>query len=146
MDLDNKPTIELLNNIYENSKTAVEAINILISATNSYGLKTELREKYNEYCRIVESTSVQLLKYNEIPKENIFSEIFDIWASVRLPVYIDKSTASMAEIIINGSSSGMIDLFKCIHKNPDADIKAIETAKELISLEESSIEGMKYYL
>lgn len=69
-----------------------------------------------------------------------------LWGSVQMNTLMNTSTQHMAEMMINGTTMGIIDMTKKIHQLPDADKGARELAEEFISGEQQNIEDLKAYL
>lgn len=58
----------------------------------------------------------------------------------------DKSTSHIAEMLIMGSTAGVIDMTKSLRKYSDAPKESRELAQHLLVMEEKNIEELKQFL
>lgn len=66
--------------------------------------------------------------------------------NIKMKLMADNSTSKVAEMLILGSTMGMIDLGKALRHTPDVNPATLQLARELLAYEEDKIEAMKYHL
>ncbi|MCX7714528.1 MAG: hypothetical protein N2171_02205 [Clostridia bacterium] len=144
--MNQKHTIELLKEIYKSAKTAVDAINILISKSRASNFHDDLERQQREYYNIADEAAAQLHKFRVLPDEaNMFTKL-GMWSAVQMNTLTNQNSNHMAEIMINGSTMGVIDMTRSLKLYPDVDAHAADLANKLIKTEQNNIEIMKNYL
>lgn len=140
------PNTELLSGIYKLSKTGIEAIHTVLPKVEQDALRQELLEQYNDYKKAADESEKNIMSYGSLPKDlNPLSKAF-MWGSVQLQTLNDASSDKIAELMINGTTKGIIDLTKHTGTCSDADPKNLEYAKEFIKNEERHIDNLKAFL
>lgn len=139
-------TVRLLKEVYHNSKTAVDAIGTLLTKTGAMDFAADLQQQVEEYRAIAEEAAEQLRGFRELPEESsVFSKL-GMWAGVQMSTLVNKSTDHMAEIMINGSTMGVIEMTKYLNANPDVSSFAQQLAQRLVAVEQRNIDMMRQYL
>ena len=146
MNTNAKETIHLLNETYKSARIAMDAINLLLDKTYSSDFKNILQTQYNNYYSIAEQTAEELYGYRCLPAENDFIDKIGMWSAVSMGTLTNQNTEHMAEILINGSTMGVIDMTKMIHSNNNASSPAKNIAQKLIDADQNNIEIMRNYL
>ena len=59
---------------------------------------------------------------------------------------LNTSTGHIAEMMIKGSTNGIIDMERVLRRNEEAGQKPVALAKQLIELEEKNVARLKQYL
>lgn len=139
-------TVTLLKEIYQNARTAVDAIQVLLSKSTSSHFTASLHSQISEYRQIANEAAEQLRGLRELPADNPIFERIGMWASVQMSTMANKSPDHMAEIMINGSTMGVIEMTKRLHANRNVDPATQALAHKLISTEQHNIDLMKYFL
>ncbi len=137
---------ELLSGIYKLSKTGMEATKAVIQKTQSSPLRDELEEQYNDYSKASSKSEQQLVAEGVMPKDlDIFTKAM-MWGSIKMHTLNEVSPEHIAEIMINGTTMGIVDLTKHIGECKGADEKIVDYAKDFIKNEERHIENLKVFL
>lgn len=139
-------TVDLLKEVYQSAKTAMDAISILIPKARDSDFKNILEYQLNEYHLIADEAMMQLQGFRELPDDtDVFTKL-GMWTAVRMNTVTNSNTDHIAEIMINGSTAGMVDMTRYIRTHPDCDVYSVELANRLISTEEKNIQYMRAYL
>ena len=67
-------------------------------------------------------------------------------AGIHYNTMLNTSTGHIAEMMIQGSNSGILEMNKVLNHNEEAGDKPTALAKQLIDFEEKNIERLKKYL
>lgn len=137
---------EFLNYIYQNSQMGIKTLNQLIEIVEDNNFKNQLQTQLNEYTSI---NSVALQKLKELGhEEKGIGNMAKISAymSISIKTLIDKSPCHISEMLIQGSTMGIIDATKNIQKYNDADNQILQIADKLLKTEQNNIEQLKHYL
>ncbi|MCH5185316.1 MAG: hypothetical protein J1F64_04235 [Oscillospiraceae bacterium] len=139
-------TVDLLKEIYQGSKTAMDAISILIPKARNNDLKRVLEYQLDEYHSIADEATMQLQGFRELPNDtDVFTKL-GMWTAVKMNTITNSNSDHIAEIMINGSTTGIVDMTKYIHSHPGCDVYAVELANRLIAAEDKNIQYMREYL
>ncbi len=139
-------TVRMLKEIYRSSKTAIEAMEILISKSDSPDFTASLQVQLDEYHDIADQAIMQLSGFRELPDDNDVFTKLGLWSSVQLNTITNKNVDHMAEILISGSTMGLIDMTRFVRSDKDIDKYAIELGNRLIATEQKNIEIMRNFL
>ncbi|MCL2254820.1 MAG: hypothetical protein FWC09_10290, partial [Lachnospiraceae bacterium] len=60
--------------------------------------------------------------------------------------FLNTSTGHLAEVMIQGSNRGVVEMCKVLNQNENARGMYVEMARELMDFEEHNIERLKKYL
>lgn len=137
---------ELLNFIYQNSQMGIESLEKLISITTDSEFNNCLSSQLDEYKSI-----------NAKAKQNLIEKGYDekgISAFTKMQSYImlnfetmmNKTPSHISEMIITGSTMGVIDAIKNIKKYKDAEQSILKLMDDLKKFEERNIEELKSFL
>lgn len=139
-------TVKMLKEIYQSAKTAMDAISLLMSRTDSPQFRAVLKNQLDEYHDIADQSVMQLYGYRELPDDSgVFSKL-GLWSSVQMNTVTNKNVDHMAEIMISGSTMGIIDMTRFVHSDKDIDGYAMELGNRLISVEQKNIDIMRRFL
>jgi hypothetical protein len=87
----------------------------------------------------------QLRQKGEVPRRASPMSRASIRFGVATHTLFDNSNSHLAELVINGSTMGVIDMTKAIRSIPSGQ-QARNLGKELLQFEQNSIDEMKRYL
>lgn len=139
-------TINLLNEVYKSTKIAADAINVLLSKTQSAEFKNVLKQQYNKYQNIANAAANELYGYRLLPPENDFITKAGMWSAVSLATITNQTSGHMAEILINGSTLGIIEITRLVNSNVNVSPSARNIADQLIETDRNNINIMQNYL
>ncbi len=137
---------EFLNKVYKNSKAGSESISYLKDKIDDQNLLSDLQYQHMEYQDIQNRATVELSKCGAVPKEQGPMAQISMWSGVQLNTIMDKSPDKIAEMMMQGSTMGIIDMVRTIKQFPDAPPASKKIGEDLIKLEENSMQKMKQYL
>ncbi|SCK04453.1 Uncharacterised protein [uncultured Clostridium sp.] len=140
---------EILNFIYQNSEMGTETIKHLIDITeNSTNneFKDVLYSQYNEYKKIFNESEKMIKDRGNDPKDiNKFQKI-TTYIMINMKTLTDKSPSHLSEMLIQGSTMGIIDATKRINQYDDADKDVLDLANRLLEFEKDNQEEWKKFL
>lgn len=140
---------EILNFIYQNSEMGIETIKQLIDITkNSTNeeFRNILNSQYNEYEKIFKETEEIIKSRGKDPKDiNSFAKI-STYIMINMKTLADKSSSHISEMLIQGSTMGIIDATKRINQYDDADKEILDLANRLLEIEKDNQEEWKRFL
>jgi len=138
--------VEFLNYIHQNAEMGKDTIHLLIGISQDEEYKKMLRSQLQEYKMIYDSTDEKLKELNKEAKDiNAFLKV-STYAMVNLKTLGNKSPSHISEMLIQGSTMGIVDLTKKLKEYTDADGEILALANKLLQLEQNNVEECKKYL
>lgn len=144
--MNQQETIKMLKEIYRSAKTATDAIAILMPKSNSYEFSLALERQMSDYQDIAQQALMQLSGFRELPDDNSVFSMLGMWSAVQLNTVTNKNPDHMAEILISGSTMGLIDMTRFVHSDKDIDGYAVDLGNRLIAAEQKNIDIMRSFL
>ena len=137
---------ELLNFIYQNSQMGVTTIEQLLTIVENKAFKNQLESQYREYLEIHQAAK-ELLNNHGVDEKGIgIIEKIKTYCMINMQTLTDKTAAHIAEMLIVGSTMGVIDAIKNIRKYSQAEPDILDLMKKLLLFEETNIQQLKVYL
>ena len=138
--------VEFLNYIYQNTKMGIDTISQLLDIVDDAEYKNKLQSQYNEYKEIFDKADEKLQLLNKEGKDNSIFQKISSYFMINTKTAMDNSPSHISEMLIQGSTMGIIDITKKINEYPNADPEIIELAKKLLAFEENNVEQCKLCL
>lgn len=137
---------ELLNFIYQNSQMGVQTIDQLVGITDDAEFLKVLTTQLQEYT-LINNTAKELLNKNNYSEKDISAfEKLTTYVMINFKTLTDKSTTHIVEMMLQGSTMGIIDAKKNITKYSDAEPDILHLMKKLLKTEENNVETLKAFL
>ncbi len=138
--------VELLNYIHQNAAMGADTISHLIEIAQDIEFRKVLESQYREYKEILSVSNDKLRAIHQEPKSiNTLSK-----ASAHLMIDLKtlkaRDASHLSEMLIQGSTMGIIDMTKKIHAYSDGDEDILNLARRLLSFEEKNVEACKKFL
>ena len=122
----------LLNEVSKASKMGIDAINILLPKIKKEDLKKELKDQCSEYQKLQAKANEAMSEYNVTPSKEKMMEQTMLWGSIQMNTLLDSSEQHIAEMMINGTTMGIIDMTKKLNELEQPKAKEKEIAEEFI--------------
>ena len=118
-----------------------------LSEINENGVFADtMRIQRGEYSAIREEAARLLAGMGEDPGQLSAFEKLSTAVGITMNTLTDKSARHMAEMLIQGSTMGIVDLTKAIRDNPGAGENAHQLADRLLRSMQRDVEELKSYL
>ncbi len=138
--------VEFLNKVYENATMGGESISMLSEKAEDKDVLLELQRQHNEYTKIAGDTVQALAQEKAVPKKQSAISKMGLWSGVQMNTLTDRSSDKIAEMMIQGSTMGIIDLSRLMKEYSDIPDNYKKIAENLIKLEEDGSQKMKQFL
>lgn len=138
--------IELLNYIYQNSEMGKDTLTQLIKMTTDENFKNNLQSQLNEYNSIFNEADEKLKSNNKDSKSIGTLTKVSTYISINFNTLINKTPSHMAEMLIQGSTMGIIDITKKIKEYKSQDQTILGLANKLLQFEQKNIDELKNFL
>jgi hypothetical protein len=137
---------ELLNYIHQNAQMGQDTVHQLSGIVQDGGFKTLLDSQFQEYKKMFDSTEKRLKTIGSQVKDvNALSKM-SAYLMINMETLVDKSPEHIAEMMIQGSTMGVIQITRKLKEYKDADEEIKYMGEHLLGLEQQNIEECKRYL
>ncbi len=135
------PDEELLQEMYKNACMGTDSVTTILGKTKDEKLRCELTAQLDGYQNFANVTRNKLSGMSATAK--IPAEM-----SIMMTTMVDSSTPKIAEMMINGSTMGVINLKKRIKQAQTEGVSqdVVKIASDIMAFEEDNINKMKNYL
>lgn len=139
--------IKIVNYIMQNCEMGISSLKKLREMLESNEMQQELSEELKSYKSIYDKASrVNENLHGERTPVSMMQK-FMAKMGVQMNVLMDKSDSHIAEMLIQGTNMGIIELNKILNSNPDySNEEILSILKELLEFEERRINKLKAYL
>lgn len=137
---------KVLGGVMSNAAMAARSTKVTLKYVKDKSFKdllTGQAAKYDEFINRVRQTAA--LNGAEIKEPGGVSRFF-VETSIKLKLMRDAGNTKIAEMMIKGTTMGVIDLARLLKRSPLADDCCLDLAKELLRFEEDKLHALKYYL
>ena len=142
-----KKSEEILAEIYRNCQLALESISDILPEIEDEGIKAEILRQHEEYEKICgRAACLARDKALELKEPNPMKKAM-MWGSIKMNTLTDNSRAHIAEMMIQGSTMGTVEMTRRLHQLSDqADPSLVSLGRQLLQTEEQNIQQMKRFL
>ncbi len=137
---------KILTSILQNAEMGTTAIKKIFPSVHNSALKNELRHQLAEYSEQHNTVNRQManlhLKGKPIsPMARLMGSV-----SIKMKTAADNSTSHLAEMLIQGTNMGIININKALNSAETASEKLTKQAKDLLDKEQHYLDRLKTYL
>lgn len=138
--------LELLNFIHQNSEMGTDTLEQLLEKVEDENFKNVLESQFEEYGKIY-SESEKMINDRDRHAKGItpFTKAFSRFM-INMKTMRDKSPSHISEMLIQGSTMGIIDVNKKMNRYGDADKNILKLGKRLHEFEEHNVDELKKFL
>ena len=138
--------VKLLNFIYQNSQMGVETIDQLEKIVEDKNFKRYLKEKYEGYCKIHKDAKEKLNGHGYDEKGISSFEKLRTYLMINMQTLTDKSTTHIAEMMMIGSTMGIVSAIRNLNDYSNADNDIIKLMETLKAFEEKSYHDLQVFI
>lgn len=138
--------VKLLNFIYQNSQMGVDTIDQLEKIVEDEKFKHYLKEKYEGYCKIHKDAKSKLNNHGYDEKGISSFEKMRTYLMINMQTLTDKSTSHIAEMLMIGSTMGIINAIRNLADYPNASKDIISLMETLKKFEEKSYDDLQLFI
>ncbi len=138
--------IAIYREVQRNAEMAMKAIDTVSDKVYNDELNRNLTGQIIKYSQIKNKALDKLYEAKVQPYHaNKLSELMLV-GGIHSKTILNTSTSHIAEMVIQGSSRGITEMQRVLNRNDNAAEGSVELAKELMQMEEKSIQGLKRFL
>jgi len=137
---------DLMNIVYQNAKMGIESIDYILPKIANSNFKKDLASQMAGYLNFLSRASAKMRQLNRRPQDLGFFIKIPLCVMIKLKMCVDNSESHIAEMMIEGSTQGLIETQRVFNraKNLDGDISQIGC--EVIYFEQKCINQLRNYL
>lgn len=124
----------------------MNSISFVAEKLDDNELKDNLSFQYTQYGQVMDRVNKLYENYGEIPEEkNIMNKVMG-WTGVQMNTINDKSPSKIAEIMIEGTTIGIIEGRKIINHEADQASKDVrDLLNNFVTFQENNVEQLKKF-
>ena len=134
--------------IYENVKMGTDSIVNLLPKVEDSRLKSDMSVQLSGYEKFATRAKNELKEMGIEAEEKGFMTKTMAKVGMEFNTMMDTSLSHIAEMMIQGSNMGIVEMNKCINtcERCGCEDGAVDLAREIVAFEEKNLERMKKYL
>lgn len=136
---------DLLEAVHTTAEMGKNTLEELLSKSADAEFSDVIRTQQKTYEETAAQARALLLKGGVTPQQRPLTDAMAA-LGLRLNTMMDKSSSHMAQMMIEGSTMGVVELQRQLNCHPDAGGEAKKLARGLMAFEQKSIEALKPYL
>ncbi len=136
----------LLEEIYKATKMGLEATQLVIPKVKDESLREQIELQGKNYKGMNSKAKAMLREDGRLPEEQDSVKKAMLWGSIKMNTLVNKKPGHIAEMMITGTTMGIVDMTKRLNELDDADAGAKKLAEDYIVNEQKNIENLKKHL
>ena len=144
--MDENINLTILNEIAKATKMGMSSINFVSDKITDEIMKENLSTQYAEYGKILNKVNTEFEKYGEIPDDEPIGAKMMSWTGVQMNTMMDKSNSHIADMLIQGTTMGIIEGRKLLNQNPNIDTEVRQVLDTFVKMQENNVEQLKTFL
>lgn len=144
--MENNKNIKILDELHKGAKMGMDSIAIVSEKVGDANFKDNLSYQYHEYSDIAEKVNAIYQKYGDIPNHSNITEQAMAWTGIQMNTITDKSNSHIADMLIQGTTMGIIEGRKLLNQNPNMDPEIKQVLDCFVKMQENSVEQLKTFL
>lgn len=144
--MEKNTNLYVLNEVHKGAKMGMNSISTVSEKVSEPNFKDNLSFQYNQYGDILDSVNEIYKKYGEIPKDdNPMTEAMS-WMGIQMNTIKNKSNSHIADMLIQGTTMGIIEGRKLLNQNPNVDGEVRQVLNTFVKMQENNVEKLKTFL
>lgn len=137
---------KVLGGVLSNAAMARHSTNVTLNFVTDQSLKDVLAAQVAKYDEFTQKVKLLAKEHHVNIKEPSSVSKFFVQSAIKMKLAGKPSTSKIAEMMIKGTTNGVIDLGKLLKHSQLVKEDCTSLAKELLTYEEDKINLLKYYL
>ncbi len=130
----------------ENARTGADACDQLLSRTDDIEIRRKLMLQRQQYQEAARDAETRLYNEGVEPQPKGPMARAGMWMGMQINTMMDRSPSHIADIVIQGSTMGVVEMTKARNSYPDADAHAQGIAANFITQQQEAIDRLKTFL
>lgn len=144
--MEKNTNLYVLNEVHKGAKMGMDSISTVSEKVSEPNFKDNLSFQYTQYGDILDSVNEIYKKYGTIAKDdNPMTEVM-AWTGIQMNTITDKSNSHIADMLIQGTTMGIIEGRKLLNQNPNIDQEVRQVLDTFVKMQENNVEKLKTFL
>jgi len=144
--MENQDTIRLLKECDAGSKMAVTSLDEVMESVQDEKLRELLKKSKDHHEKLGNEIHSMLIQYHSEEKDpNPMAKSMS-WLKTNMKMSMDKSDATVADLLTDGCNMGIKSLYKYMNQYPNAEAKVKNLCNNLIDIERELRKDLRSYL
>ena len=145
-DFKNRQSAEILKSVYKNAEMAYESSGDVLRHCRNKGLREEITAQRERYRNVASQARTELVRRGAVPKQ--FPSYAKAMAKmgIEMKTLMDPSTQNLAEMMVRGTTMGIIDMQHAVNRSSKAEERVVSDARALLKREQQYCDSLKKYL
>ena len=144
--MEKNTNLYVLNEVHKGAKMGMDSISTISEKVSEPNLKDNLSFQYTQYGDILDSVNEIYKKYGDIPKDNNPMNEVMSWTGIQMNTLTNKSNSHIANMLIQGTTMGIIEGRKLLNQNPNIDEEVRQVLNTFVKMQENNVEQLKTFL
>lgn len=144
--MNENPNIQTLTQLHKAAKMGMDSISFVSEKVCDKEFQNNLSFQYTQYGQILDQANKLFENYGEIPDENTAKDKIMGWTGIQMNTLSDKSTSHLADMLIQGSSMGIIEGTKLLNHSTNLDEDVSNLLSTFVSMQQNNVEQLKKFL
>ena len=136
----------VLNEIHKGLVMGMESISVVSSKVGDDAFKQVLDEQYKQYGSLLDRVNSSLEGSGKKGEDTSTGEKIMGWTSIQMSTMTDKSNSHIADMLITGTTMGIIKGRKLYNQHPDITSETRQTLDDFVQEQEHQVEKLKEWL
>ena len=136
----------VLNEIHKGLVMGMESISVVSSKVGDKAFKKVLDEQYNQYGVLLDRVNSSLEQNGKKGEDTSTGEKIMGWTSIQMSTITDKSNSHIADMLITGTTMGIIKGRKLYNQYPEISNNTRKTLDDFVKEQEHQVEKLKEWL
>lgn len=138
--------IEMLNYIYQNAQMGENTLEQLMKISKDENFNKLLGSQFSEYKKIFNEAQQKLTALNKEAKDLSAGRKVMTYIMINFETLKDSSPSHISQMLIQGSTMGIIAITKNLKEYKDANQDIISLGQKLLEFEQQNVEECKKFL
>lgn len=144
--MEKNTNLYVLNEIHKSAKMGMDSISYVSEKVSEPNLKDNLSFQYTQYGDILDSVNEIYKKYGGIPHDDNLMTQAMAWTGIQMNTITNKSNSHIADMLIQGTTMGIIEGRKLLNQNPTIDKEVRGVLDTFVKMQENNVEQLKTFL
>lgn len=137
---------KLLFSVADAANIGKDSVEMLMGKTEDEKMIRELKQLSEHYEQTRTQVETRLRETGgKIRDRNVMAKM-GVWMGVQMDTLTDRSNSHLADMLIQGTTMGILDVTKTQSACPNADGESAGIAAHFLQCEQQSIDALKQYL
>ncbi len=139
-------TVELLNMIVKTCHMGHNTLLQLVDITKNAPFKQCINIQLKAYDMVMNEANVIYNQKGLNPPKQSKLATMSIFLNIKFSTLADKSTRHIADMLLQGTNMGIIEIEKALKDYPNADDEVLSICEKLQHMQQNNIKELKEYL